>query len=137
MQWIINEMSIIYLVVLVILTLYLMIKMLQISLNEPGLLKRKVLFRLYQFNYFKIPNRKVFPVQNKGFIIKSKLCGTCLIIRPPRSHHCSDCDNCVERFDHHCILLGNCIGKKNYRYFLIFKQLLFYISYYLKYHNYL
>ncbi|CAD7925172.1 unnamed protein product [Amoebophrya sp. A25] len=45
-------------------------------------------------------------------------CRTCMIIRPPRSAHCPDCDNCVIKFDHHCPFLNNCIGQRNYAFFV-------------------
>jgi len=50
--------------------------------------------------------------------VKQKFCSTCMIFRPPRSKHCSFCDNCVLRFDHHCTWLGNCVGLYNYRFFV-------------------
>eukprot|EP00420_Gonyaulax_spinifera_P014032 CAMPEP_0197914664 /NCGR_PEP_ID=MMETSP1439-20131203/78886_1 /TAXON_ID=66791 /ORGANISM="Gonyaulax spinifera, Strain CCMP409" /LENGTH=342 /DNA_ID=CAMNT_0043536587 /DNA_START=61 /DNA_END=1089 /DNA_ORIENTATION=- len=62
-----------------------------------------------------------------GKTVKQKFCSTCMIYRPPRSKHCSFCDNCVLRFDHHCTWLGNCVGLHNYRYyvFLIYSATMF------------
>jgi hypothetical protein len=47
-------------------------------------------------------------------------CRTCRVIRPPRSSHCPDCDNCVLRYDHHCPFVNNCVGQRNYHFFFGF-----------------
>lgn len=59
-------------------------------------------------------------VNHLGHIKKTRVCKTCNIVKPFRSTHCGDCDNCVERFDHHCPWLGNCVAKRNYKYFYTF-----------------
>lgn len=46
------------------------------------------------------------------------MCKKCEKFRFLRSHHCSICKKCVEKFDHHCFVLNNCIGGGNYQYFI-------------------
>lgn len=83
---------------------------------EPGIIERNNEFAFYE-------NRKCsIKINNKGHMISLNYCFTCFHFRPPRTSHCAECDNCVEKFDHHCFWLGNCVGKRNYRffYFLLF-----------------
>ncbi|OMJ91196.1 hypothetical protein SteCoe_6263 [Stentor coeruleus] len=63
-------------------------------------------------------DRLYFEIPFNGRMIKMKYCSTCMILRPPRTGHCSDCGLCVEKFDHHCPWVGNCIGKNNYPFYL-------------------
>lgn len=46
-------------------------------------------------------------------------CQSCQENSPPRAHHCSICDACIDRRDHHCYFIANCIGRYNLRYFII------------------
>ncbi|EKX31562.1 hypothetical protein GUITHDRAFT_45920, partial [Guillardia theta CCMP2712] len=48
-----------------------------------------------------------------------RLCKTCKLVRPERSHHCSVCGHCVLRMDHHCPFTNCCVGLRNHGYFFL------------------
>ena len=79
--------------------------------SDPGLVERNNEYAFYD-------NRKsVIKLNIKGHMINLNYCYTCFHFRPPRTSHCAECDNCVEKFDHHCLWMGTCVGKRNYKYF--------------------
>jgi palmitoyltransferase ZDHHC9/14/18 len=90
------------------------------AFSDPGILPR----RKFADRDRGSEKRKPFKVNQLGHLRKYRICDTCIIVRPLRSTHCGDCDNCVEKFDHHCPWLGNCVGKRNYKYFYSFVVLL-------------
>lgn len=49
-----------------------------------------------------------------------QFCTSCVVRKPLRSKHCSECDHCVSKFDHHCPWVDNCIGQYNLKYFIGF-----------------
>ena len=79
--------------------------------SDPGILARQ------KQDYYYNTNKPSLKYVINGHICTLNYCYSCSLFRPPRTSHCSLCDNCVERFDHHCLWLGTCIGKRNYRYF--------------------
>ena len=79
--------------------------------SDPGILARQ------RQDYYYNTNKPSLKYVINGHILTLNYCYSCSLFRPPRTSHCSLCDNCVERFDHHCLWLGTCIGKRNYRYF--------------------
>ena len=79
---------------------------------DPGIMNKNE-----YINHSEDPPIKVV---HKGYYKETKICSTCNIIRPFRSHHCSDCGNCIYKFDHHCPWIGGCVGGRNYIYFFTF-----------------
>jgi len=59
-------------------------------------------------------------VMVNGYKVVVRYNETCGFYQPPRAHHCSVNDNCIERFDHHCPWVGTTVGRRNYRFFLLF-----------------
>ena len=79
--------------------------------SDPGILPRQ------RKDYYYNTNKPCLKYVINGHIIPLNYCYSCSLFRPPRTSHCSLCDNCILRFDHHCLWLGTCIGQRNYRYF--------------------
>jgi len=94
------------------------------AFSDPGIMPRQKEYREHYDGHIKTSSRKqpsrYHDLVLRGHPFKLKYCSTCHIYRPPRSAHCSVCDNCIERFDHHCPWIGNCIGKRNYWLFYFF-----------------
>lgn len=87
------------------------------SFVNPGIIPRnETIPKELNLDIRGLPSHRFLRINN--ITVKQKFCSTCRILRPPRSKHCSFCDNCVLRFDHHCTWLGNCVGLHNYRYFV-------------------
>ena len=105
--------SIILIVITLLFYIPIIIFLIQGGTSDPGIIERNNEYAYYD-------NRKsTIKINIKGHMVNLNYCYTCFHFRPPRTSHCAECDNCVERFDHHCLWMGTCVGKRNYRYFYI------------------
>jgi len=59
-------------------------------------------------------------VEVNGHMVVVRYNETCNFYQPPRAHHCSVLNDCIERFDHYCPWVGTTVGKRNYRFYLLF-----------------
>lgn len=94
------------------------------AFSDPGILPRQKNYTDHYEektqSYRQRQPPRYYDVLVRGHPFRLKYCVTCNIYRPPRTTHCSVCENCIERFDHHCPWIGNCVGKRNYRLFYAF-----------------
>lgn len=47
-----------------------------------------------------------------------RYCYPCSLNSPPRSYHCTVCNECILKRDHHCAFAGCCVGYYNHRNYL-------------------
>ena len=125
-EYVTDHWTVAILIVAGVLCLLVLIFLLLCSFRDPGIIRR------HHYNGFYKFERKSSKVFQLGYIRNYKYCGTCSIMRPIRSSHCFDCNNCVERCDHHCPWIGNCVGKRNYIFFYCFVVCLSFMLLYLE-----
>jgi len=118
-KYITDELSVTVPIVDGIILFFIILYMAIATFIDAGIIPRNIIPGFYMD-----PRSARRSITHLGLVKKISKCETCYIIKPYRSSHCPDCDNCVMRFDHHCPWIGNCVGQRNYKYFFIFLSLM-------------
>lgn len=61
--------------------------------------------------------RDVFVCNPDG---RPRYCSTCYNWKPDRSHHCSEMNRCIVKFDHFCPWVGGVVSETSYKFFVQF-----------------
>lgn len=61
--------------------------------------------------------RDVFVCNPDG---RPRYCSTCYNWKPDRSHHCSEMNRCIVKFDHFCPWVGGVVSETSYKFFIQF-----------------
>eukprot|EP00879_Flechtneria_rotunda_P016922 GHRR01017715.1.p1 GENE.GHRR01017715.1~~GHRR01017715.1.p1 ORF type:complete len:167 (+),score=36.36 GHRR01017715.1:507-1007(+) len=95
------------LVISCILPVFCVTMLLMTSCRDPGILPRQE----PDEEWLQGRKARAKDVMVNGQRVTVRYNDTCHFYQPPRAHHCSVNDNCIERFDHHCPWVGTTIGK--------------------------
>jgi palmitoyltransferase ZDHHC9/14/18 len=88
--------------------------------KDPGVIPRQPSPSTADSPHRFLPRTKEVSVPSTGRSVTVRWNESTNFYQPPRAHHCSVNDDCIERFDHHCPWVGTTIGRRNYRNFLLF-----------------
>lgn len=114
--YLMDNVNVVLLIIGCILPAVSMLCLFMTACRDPGILPRQEPDEEYLQG--RKPRTREVTVNTHRVLIRYN--DTCHFYQPPRAHHCSVNDNCIERFDHHCPWVGTTIGLRNYRTFLLF-----------------
>ena len=124
-EYMTDELTVFIPLLIGILYILILITLIIASFIDPGIIRRFDIKNIAIKERYNMDKQRIASrIFHLGHIMTYKYCYTCGIIRPNRSTHCAECNNCVERLDHHCPWIGHCAGKRNYIYFFIFLTLI-------------
>lgn len=85
--------------------------------REPIEVRQLMATERLDYNVEEFWKRDVFICNPDG---RPPYCSTCHNWKPDRTHHCSELDRCVLKFDHFCPWVGGVIGERSFKFFVQF-----------------
>jgi len=73
-----------------------------------------------ELDYAVFVAKQIKPIHRRYYSHSVRFCTICDSFKPPRSHHCNECNRCLQRMDHHCYFLNTCIAYYNHKFFISF-----------------